>query len=265
MNFYPFHIGDYATHTAHLEPMEDLAFRRLMDLYYLREAALPADVQECARLIRMKGNAQEVEAVLKEFFLLTNEGWMNVRCSEEIGNMKDKQAKARAAAQASVNARSASAQRTLNEGSATNTNTITNTKVIQSATPPAPVDKSKPKRKTQLPDGFAVSPNVEAWAKERGFGQLAEHLDAFTRKAQAKAYTYADWDLAFMEAIREDWGKLRGRTANGSAPIPDDTTRAGSIAAELTKKMLDERDKGTKPMSSHIREQINKALRKEAA
>ena len=24
MNFYPFHIGDYVSHTAHLEPMEDL-------------------------------------------------------------------------------------------------------------------------------------------------------------------------------------------------------------------------------------------------
>ena len=39
MNYYPFHLGDYAARTAHLEPMEDLAYRRLLDLYYLGEIA----------------------------------------------------------------------------------------------------------------------------------------------------------------------------------------------------------------------------------
>jgi len=40
MNYYPFHVGDYAAHTAHLEPMEDLAYRRMLDVYYLREEPL---------------------------------------------------------------------------------------------------------------------------------------------------------------------------------------------------------------------------------
>jgi uncharacterized protein YdaU (DUF1376 family) len=44
MNYYPFHVGDYAAHTAHLEPMEDLAYRRMLDAYYLRESPLPVDV-----------------------------------------------------------------------------------------------------------------------------------------------------------------------------------------------------------------------------
>ena len=44
MNYYPFHLGDYAAHTAHLEPMEDLAYRRMLDAYYLREAPLPRAV-----------------------------------------------------------------------------------------------------------------------------------------------------------------------------------------------------------------------------
>lgn len=139
MNFYSFHIGDYATHTAHLEPMEDLAFRRLLDLYYLRETALPSDVAECARLIRMRSNVADVESVLKEFFTLSNEGWVNVRCAEELGKMKDKQSKARASAYAShanrnasalqtQSERSANALQTQSEGSATNTNTNTNKK-----------------------------------------------------------------------------------------------------------------------------------------
>ena len=37
MHFYSFNIGDYASHTRHLTPMEDLAYRRLLDIYYLHE------------------------------------------------------------------------------------------------------------------------------------------------------------------------------------------------------------------------------------
>ena len=118
MNYFPFHLGDYAAHTAHLEPMEDLAYRRMLDLYYLRECALPQDSAEIARLIRMRGNVEEIEAVLREFFLNNDgEGWIQTRCEAEISKMQDKQEKARASAAASVKARSTNAQRTLNERS----------------------------------------------------------------------------------------------------------------------------------------------------
>ena len=39
MIYYPFHIGDYIAHTAHLDPIEDCAYRRLLDAYYQRRAA----------------------------------------------------------------------------------------------------------------------------------------------------------------------------------------------------------------------------------
>lgn len=115
MNYYPFHLGDYATHTAHLDMLEDLAYRRLLDLYYLREAPIPADVQEAARLIRMKPQAEYVEAVLREFFELSEDGWRHGRCDEELARMQDKQAKARASAEASVKARQAKAMQSLND------------------------------------------------------------------------------------------------------------------------------------------------------
>jgi uncharacterized protein YdaU (DUF1376 family) len=97
--------------------MEDLAYRRLLDQYYLREGPLPADIQATAKLVRMRSMVGDVEAVLREFFVLTDAGWTHKRCDDEIEKMQDKQAKARASAQASVNARSArrqaNAQRTL--------------------------------------------------------------------------------------------------------------------------------------------------------
>ena len=117
MNYYPFHLGDYAAHTAHLEPMEDLAYRRMLDAYYLREGPLPPDVAEVARLVRMRQNVADVEAVLREFFSLSDDGWVHERCAAEISKMQDKQAKAKASAEASVSARKAFAQRSLNERS----------------------------------------------------------------------------------------------------------------------------------------------------
>jgi len=116
MNYYPFHIGDYASHTAHLEPLEDLAYRRMIDLYYLREDSLPDDIQEIARLIRMKPHTAEIECVLNEFFILADGRWINERADAEIAAMLDKQAKARASAELSVKARQAKAKQKTSEG-----------------------------------------------------------------------------------------------------------------------------------------------------
>lgn len=82
-------------------------------------------------------------------------------------------------------------------------------------------------RKTAMPEDFRVSERVQLWATENGYGQLDRHLDAFRRKAVAKGYAYVSWDDAFMEAIREDWAKLRGRAFNGAAPPPDQQAPRG--------------------------------------
>ena len=88
MNYYPFHLGDYATHTAHLEPMEDLAYRRMLDLYYRTESPLPQDPTEVARLIRLRDHAAAVRDVLTEFFDATPDGWRHKRCDSEIAKYK---------------------------------------------------------------------------------------------------------------------------------------------------------------------------------
>ncbi|MDH5858995.1 YdaU family protein [Lampropedia aestuarii] len=113
MNYYPFHIGDYITHTAHLSPLEDIAYRRLLDLYYQTEGALTGDVQRLSRLIRMREHEQEVAHVLDEFFTCRDERWFHARCDAELMRMTDKQAKARASAEASVNARKVRAKQML--------------------------------------------------------------------------------------------------------------------------------------------------------
>lgn len=91
MNYYPFHLGDYAAHTAHLEPLEDLAYRRMLDAYYMREGALPVDPTEVARLIRMRQYQAEVESVLCEFFDKSDDGWHSKRADQELTSMLAKQ------------------------------------------------------------------------------------------------------------------------------------------------------------------------------
>lgn len=74
----------------------------------------------------------------------------------------------------------------------------------------APTPKpSKKKPKTAIPADFAISDRVKAWATENGFDRIPQHLDAFRLKVAANGYTYADWDAAFMGAVRDDWAKIR--------------------------------------------------------
>ena len=97
MNYYAFHIGDYKAHTSHLSLIEDLAFRRMLDLYYLTESPLP-DVKKIARAICMRENIEDIQTVLDEFFIDTEEGYIHNRCEREIKAMNDKSGKAKLSA-----------------------------------------------------------------------------------------------------------------------------------------------------------------------
>lgn len=86
MNYYPHHIGDYITATAHLTMIEDGAYRRLLDLYYSTEKALPIDRKALYRLARARAKDEQeaVDIVIEEFFEGTDDGWFHSRCDEEI-------------------------------------------------------------------------------------------------------------------------------------------------------------------------------------
>lgn len=86
MNYYPHHIGDYITATAHLSMLEDGAYRRLLDLYYSTEKALPLDRKALYRLARARTEEEQeaVDIVIEEFFSDTEDGWFHSRCDEEI-------------------------------------------------------------------------------------------------------------------------------------------------------------------------------------
>jgi hypothetical protein len=95
----------------------------------------------------------------------------------------------------------------------------------QKPAPPtaAPLTPAKPEKRSRrkpetfpLPDGFAISERVAAWAAAKGHHSLQTHFDSFVSKAKAKGYVYADWDEAFMEAVRANWANV-GAVPNSRA------------------------------------------------
>lgn len=100
MHYYNFNIGDYKAHTEHLELMEDLAFRRMLDWCYLHEKALPKNIDEIAKLIRMRTHNDCIEYVLQSFFERTKDGYINARISHEVKKYQEKSEKAKKSAKA---------------------------------------------------------------------------------------------------------------------------------------------------------------------
>ena len=122
---------------------------------------------------------------------------------------------------------------------------------IETAAKPAPA-KAKPKErpsastrqraaaKTSLPDDFAITPELQAWADKHHYGDLDPHLDNFRDKVAANGYRYADWVAAFRNAVREDWAKLRTfpdtartRSRNASKTAAPQTAEAAEFESIL--------------------------------
>lgn len=85
MYYYRHHIGDFNHATRHLTRTERSIYRDLIDIYYDTEKPLPSDLERLARVALVaKKEMLALENVLKEFFELTDEGYVNRRCESEI-------------------------------------------------------------------------------------------------------------------------------------------------------------------------------------
>lgn len=82
MHYYQFSIGDYRASTAHLSNDEDLAYRRLLDMYYDTENKIPLDTQWVSRRLRLATNV--VDSVLLDMFIKHEDGWFHARCDDVI-------------------------------------------------------------------------------------------------------------------------------------------------------------------------------------
>ncbi len=102
MNYCEFHLGDYAKAAGHLSMLEHGAYFGLLRKCYSSEKPLPPDVQDVLRLVgaRSEDEKAATEVVLREFFVLREDGFHQPRCDEEIARYRAKQEKARRSANA---------------------------------------------------------------------------------------------------------------------------------------------------------------------
>lgn len=200
MNYYEHHLGDYLRDTAHLTMLEDGAYRRLLDAYYIRETPLPAAPREVYRLVRAasKQDREAVDTVLREFFTEGPDGWRHSRCDREIERFQGKQAKARASAEArwagvrsqgesNANA-SANAMRTHSEGNAPR------------ARPQSPVPSHQPSSKAA---GGGSAASADPAPTQRSLALPPPDFDGTNAEAlngKAVVLLAAGWELP------EEWG-----------------------------------------------------------
>lgn len=178
MNFYKHHIGDYDAHTHHLTWSQDLAYRRLLSAYYLRERPLPNDMPLIYRLAKATEASQKaaVRYVLEQFFVLAPsccEGipkvtsatganpvsntvsWHNARCDKEIEQYQ---------AQCAANRRTTQERIVKRNGNESSTNRQPNQNQI-----PEPVDSNT------TTSGF-TAPQGEWWKSDKGIEATAKTL-----------------------------------------------------------------------------------------
>lgn len=205
MNYYDHHIGDYAAATEHLTWAEDMAYTRLIRVYYRTEKPIPRDIPTICRLIRAvaRQEKQAVESVLREFFTLEDDGWHQKRCDEELARMHAKSGKARdSAAKRWHNDRNANAyanaspdaMRTHTEGNAPNSQEpVTNTQEPSANSQQPGPNTQEPREKkarsvAAIPRPAWLPPEWEEFEKhrrEKRVGYTPTAREGAIRKLQA--------------------------------------------------------------------------------
>jgi uncharacterized protein YdaU (DUF1376 family) len=112
VNYYERHLGDYAKDAGHLSMVEHGAYTLLLDRYYATEQPIPADQVYRVCRARTDDERAAVDAVLAEFFVLTDGAWAQGRADAELDRYRGKREKAKASATARWGSADANAMRT---------------------------------------------------------------------------------------------------------------------------------------------------------
>lgn len=220
MNFYKHYMGDYDRKTAHLSLTEHGAYRILLDHYYSTLSPLPASTQTLCRICRATTEleTESVKIVAEQFFPLNGDGRRhNSRADQELNRWKQ---------QAEINRETGK----LGGRPRIHPKTDSETELITEQKPSPEVRSQKlevrdqkpentkgrgettRKKKCSLPanlENLQPSARLMEWINKREEKQWKAHLTYFVGYAKANGKQYADWDQAVMNAIRDDWAKIR--------------------------------------------------------
>ena len=192
MFYFQFNIGDYASHTRNLSLLEDLAYRRLLDEYYLHEHSFNESITYVARQIGMTEHQDSVEYILNTYFVLTDSGWSNPRADKEIAHFHSK-------IQQASNAGKASAERRRNIGSTT----------VQPTNNQEPItNNNKTNTKIATPDGVTESVWIDFLTirEAKNSPITATALSGIVREAEKAGWSL---DKAIQECITRGWQSFK--------------------------------------------------------
>ena len=259
MHYYQFHIGDYKSHTHHLSQMEDLAFRRLLDHYYLHEQ--PIKQRDIARQIGMKEHEQDVLTVLNEFFVSTQDGFINPRADEEIAKYR----------KFIEDGKRGAAKRWLKGGDGEANSPPIATPIATNNHNPL-TNNHKPNRESATVVATPVGVSESVWqdfVKQRKVKKAAVTqtvIDGIQREANK-----ADWtlDAALAECVVRGWQSFKAEWvapkqsfAQQAADVARSTVPARNIGPDPVLLKIEADRKNAAPMPEHIRQQIAQVLRK---
>ena len=250
MYHYPFHVSDYIADTAHLSLEEDLAYRRLIDLYYTSEKPIPMDVSAVARKIRMANCESAIAQVLQEFFTLENDAYHHSRCDSIITAYQAKADRNRAIGKLGGRPKNPEETQTVSKNNP-NQEPITNNH--------KPITKDKTAtRGSRLPANWIPDKELAEWSKaERPDLDLrrvlAEFRDYWTSLAGSRGVKL-DWDATWRNWVRKQTA-VKQTYAQVAADVARMTTPAPANQDAALRQIIEDRQKAVPP-PKEIREKM---------
>lgn len=230
MYFFKFNIGDYASHTRHLSPIEDIAYRRMLDLAYTTEKPITKDIRELSRLINLRKHQQEITDVLNEFWEQVEEGWINNRVLKEIEATGQKSESASRSAKARWDKmKYAKAMREESERNANALKMDANASEIDATRDTLPETQDTlpktPKKQGAtfvLPD-WVNQADWDLWVKTRkGKKMLPEQMQAQVAKLEKWKIAGLDYGKSLSDAAINGWqGLFEPKTQIAKIPKQD--------------------------------------------
>jgi uncharacterized protein YdaU (DUF1376 family) len=205
MYYYQFHIGDYRAATNHLSNDEDLAYRRLLDMYYDTEKPISLDTEWVSRRLRLA--SETVLSVLKDFFILQDDGWFHPKCDSIIAQYHANSAKNRENGKGGGRPKKT---QWVSDGLPLGTDSEPDGKATNNHKPitnnQEPVLKEKTQRATRLPNDWRPTDRMLAFCEnERPDLNALEVADTFRDywvSVPGQKGTKADWEATWRNWVR---------------------------------------------------------------
>jgi uncharacterized protein YdaU (DUF1376 family) len=257
MHYYQFSIGDYRAATAHLTNEEDLAYRRLLDMYYDTEQKIPLDTQWVSRRLRV--DAHVVKDVLNDMFVQHEDGWYHARCADVIEQYHAMAEKNRANGRLGGRKKNPVGSDSQPIAKATiNQEPITN--------------NQKPKRESATIVACPPDVGEQVWKdwlslrKSKKAAVTATVLDGARKEADKLGWPLekflVEWCTRGSQGLKAEWVAPKPTFAQQAADVARTTVPAQHSGPDpVLLKIAADREKAT-PMPEHIRQQINQVLRK---